>query len=61
MIPPAHLDKGGADRRGYLTIFNSQLSVVSRGIKMSGIKLEDIREITKNPQEKGYLIILALR
>ncbi|CCI15799.1 hypothetical protein MICAF_1580012 [Microcystis aeruginosa PCC 9807] len=24
---------------------------------MSGIKLEDIREITKNPQGKGYLII----
>jgi hypothetical protein len=37
--------------------FNSQLSVISRGIKMSGIKLEDIREITKNPQGKGYLII----
>jgi hypothetical protein len=24
---------------------------------MSGIKLEDIREITKNTQGKGYLII----
>ncbi|GAL95591.1 hypothetical protein N44_04447 [Microcystis aeruginosa NIES-44] len=37
--------------------FNSQLSVIYRGIKMSGIKLEDIREITKNTQGKGYLII----
>jgi len=51
------LSVGGEQNSPFFYQLTVNHFLISRGIPVSPIKLEDIREIKKNPQGKGYLII----